>query len=209
VLSYLRDHGWTCGKHACASAAGGGHIDVLEWLRAQDPPCPWDAKEYTLAARNGHVHVLHWLRAQQPPVPWKANACAAAAKRGHLDALHWLRSQEPPCPWSGDEMSVAARAGHVHVMEYLQDQGCAVNENTCRSALLGLQLGALQWLRSRDPLCPWSELAVGPGMFCTALTAAGRGCDVDAAAELLAWLAANSPWYGLDSSGAYDGAAAE
>lgn len=150
VLCYLRDHGWTCGKHACASAAGGGHIAVLEWLRAQNPPCPWDAKEYTLAARNGHVDVLRWLDAQQPPVPWKANACAAAAKRGHLDALHWLRSQEPPCPWSGDEMSVAVRAGHVHVMEYLHDRGYAVNENTCRSALLGLQLGALKWLRSRD-----------------------------------------------------------
>jgi hypothetical protein len=203
VLCYLRDHGWWCGKHACASAAGGGHIAVLQWLRAQEPPCPWDAKECTLAARNGHVDVLHWLRAQEPPVPWKANACAAAAKRGHLDALRWLRSQEPPCPWSGDEMAVAARAGHVHIMQYLHDQGCAVNENTCRSALLGLQLGALQWLRAREPPCPWSELAAGPGVFRMGVIAAGRSYDEDAAAELLAWLTANTPWY------TYDGASAE
>ncbi len=25
-----------------AAMAGGGHLDVLQWARSQDPPCPWD-----------------------------------------------------------------------------------------------------------------------------------------------------------------------
>ena len=30
---------WTCGY-----AAEGGRVDVLQWLRSQDPPCPWDKR---------------------------------------------------------------------------------------------------------------------------------------------------------------------
>ena len=26
----------------CAAAATVGHLDVLKWLRSQDPPCPWN-----------------------------------------------------------------------------------------------------------------------------------------------------------------------
>jgi hypothetical protein len=33
----------------CAAAAEGGHVDVLQFLNAQEPPCPWDGK--TVAGR--------------------------------------------------------------------------------------------------------------------------------------------------------------
>ena len=72
---------------------------MLQWLRCQDPPCPWDEFACSNAATNGHLHILRWLRSQDPPCPWNANACTNAAIKGHLHVLQWLRSQDPPCPW--------------------------------------------------------------------------------------------------------------
>ena len=113
---------WTC-----AYAAHGGHIDILQWLRAQTPPCPWEASAYSLAARGGHLDVMQWLRVQTPPCPWSEDVCVDAAARGHLDALMWLRAQKPPCPWG---------------------------ERTCTHAMGGGHHKVLQWLRAQKPPCP-------------------------------------------------------
>ena len=51
------------------------------------------------AAENGHLTTLQWLRSQDPPCPWDEDACLYAAMSGHLTTLQWLRSQDPPCPW--------------------------------------------------------------------------------------------------------------
>ncbi|KAJ1390652.1 hypothetical protein B484DRAFT_305987, partial [Ochromonadaceae sp. CCMP2298] len=93
ILQWLRANGscpWTV--DICHRAAKGGQ---LEWLRAQDPPCPWGEVERfsgyitaaTAAAKAGHLHVLEWVRAQEPPCPWDIKTCAQAAKGGHLHAL--------------------------------------------------------------------------------------------------------------------------
>lgn len=35
---------------------------MLRWLRAQDPPCPWNKHQCELEAQAlGHHHVLAWL----------------------------------------------------------------------------------------------------------------------------------------------------
>ncbi|CAN0422812.1 unnamed protein product, partial [Scytosiphon promiscuus] len=40
-------------KNACSSAARNGHLEVLQWLRAND--CPWDETACSEAAWNGHL----------------------------------------------------------------------------------------------------------------------------------------------------------
>ena len=45
----------------CSNAAKGGHLDVLKWLRSQDPPCPWNKETCRYAALSGHLDVLKWL----------------------------------------------------------------------------------------------------------------------------------------------------
>ncbi len=46
--------------------------------------------------------MLQWLRQQQPPCPWDEETCYYAAERGHLAMLQSLRQQQPPCPlWPG------------------------------------------------------------------------------------------------------------
>ncbi len=37
------------------------------------------------AAKNGHMQVLQWVRAQSPPCDWHTNACTYAAQSGHLE----------------------------------------------------------------------------------------------------------------------------
>jgi hypothetical protein len=48
-------------------AAWNGHLQIVQWLRAQDPPCPWDSGAVTAAAENGHLQIVQWLRAQDSP----------------------------------------------------------------------------------------------------------------------------------------------
>ena len=44
---------------------------MLQWLRAQEPPCPWDEDVCSKAAMNGHLEMLQWLRAQDLPEEWQ------------------------------------------------------------------------------------------------------------------------------------------
>ena len=53
-----------------AAMANGGHIEVLQWARSQDPPCPWDVWVCRNAAEYGHLDVLQWLRTQDLPAAW-------------------------------------------------------------------------------------------------------------------------------------------
>jgi len=39
-----------------------GHLDVLQWVREQSPPCPWDHLVCSAIARGGHLDVLQWAR---------------------------------------------------------------------------------------------------------------------------------------------------
>jgi hypothetical protein len=61
------------------AASAGGSLEVLQWLRSQNPPCPWNAGVCSGAAENGQMHVLRWLRAQDPPCPWDERVCANAS----------------------------------------------------------------------------------------------------------------------------------
>ena len=55
-----------------------------------------------VSARTARLEVLQWLRAQNPPCPWSWWTCDAAAGSGHLEVLQWLRAEDPPCPWNED-----------------------------------------------------------------------------------------------------------
>ncbi len=48
----------------CTNTAKGGHLNVLEWLRSQNPPCLWD--RYTcLYAKNNEIK--DWIRHKTQP----------------------------------------------------------------------------------------------------------------------------------------------
>ena len=54
----------------CAATAISGHLNVLKWARAQNPPCDWNAYVYIFASGFGHLDVVEWLRTLN--LPWSA-----------------------------------------------------------------------------------------------------------------------------------------
>jgi hypothetical protein len=81
-------------------------LEVLQWLRAQSPPCPWNTSTCSNAANGGHLEVLQWLRAQSPPCPWDYLTCAFAAEHEDLELLRW--AIENGCPYTKTQFSDAS-----------------------------------------------------------------------------------------------------
>lgn len=91
VLEWIRD---TLGPRmlsgsACSEAAAGGHLLVLQWLKAQG--VPWDAHTTIRAAQGGHLAVLQWTQQQQqPPCPLDMRALEMARQKGHVAVEAWV-----------------------------------------------------------------------------------------------------------------------
>jgi hypothetical protein len=51
----------------CSYAAKRGHLEVLQWARANG--CPWDEETCTFAAKKGHNEVLQWAIENGCPEP--------------------------------------------------------------------------------------------------------------------------------------------
>ena len=65
-------------------AAHGGHLETLQWLRAEG--CPWNKHTCRHAAEQGHVEVLRWAR--ENGCPWNAaTRDRAAAELGYTDGF--------------------------------------------------------------------------------------------------------------------------
>jgi hypothetical protein len=191
----------------CAAAAEGGHLAVLQWLRANDEwdghSCEWDEQTCVGAAQGGHLAVLQWARANG--CEWDADTCSSAAQGGHLATLQWARANgcewgELTCPaaaygghlavlqwarangceWDADTCLNAAQCGHLAVLQWARENGCEWDEGTCRDAAYGGHLAVLQWARLNG--CPWDAE--------TCLAAAERGH-----LAILQWARANDcPW---------------
>ena len=85
---------WDC-QSAIESAAWGGHVDVLKYLRSEGVAfTSWTCYG---AAEGGHLDVLKYLKSEG--APFDEYTCTYAAEGGYLEVLQWLRSKEVDCPW--------------------------------------------------------------------------------------------------------------
>jgi hypothetical protein len=108
---------WRYDQNTCAAATSGGHLEILQWLRGQDPPAPWDTDECVYATENGHLNVLQWLRVQDE------FTCVYSAKNGHLYVLQWLCNHNPAASLDTKAYAYAAKNGHLDMC----CSGCVVN----------------------------------------------------------------------------------
>ena len=135
-----------------------GHFEALQLSRTRG--CPWDVDVCTIAAKHGRLDILRWVRAQDPPCPWNEQACELAASYGHLEILQWLRSQEPPCPWRDFTDYSAAAHGQLACLQWAHTNGCpSAEKHTCEIAAQNGNLEILQWVRAQDPPYPWTSSA--------------------------------------------------
>jgi hypothetical protein len=62
----LREHGCKWNEETCERAAEGGHLEVLQWARANH--CPWDEDDMCrYAGIGGNLEVLRWVIEQGCP----------------------------------------------------------------------------------------------------------------------------------------------
>jgi hypothetical protein len=132
------------------AAALAGHLSILQYLRAQNPPCPWSIQTCSNAALRGHVDVIEWMRSQTPPCPFNVLSCHHAAREGHLDALKCLRALSPPCPWNGCTFVFAVERGHFNILQWLKSlDPCPLQEPSIARGNLNI----LEWMAAQDPPC--------------------------------------------------------
>ncbi|GAB9464698.1 hypothetical protein Gpo141_00002125 [Globisporangium polare] len=128
-------------------AAGGGHLEVLQWLHAHFPN---ERPRFALsqAARGGHLNVVKWLHSKRIEGN-AAHAMDYAASGGHLDAVKWLHENRAGrC--STLAMDDAAKNGHLEVLKWLHEnrtEGCS--PNALAGACTNGHLEVAQWLFER------------------------------------------------------------
>jgi len=138
----------------CTQAAEDGKFEILQGLRAIDPPCPWDATTFESASSHGHLPILQWLKDHD--CPWDATTFARAARRGHMGLLPWLKQHG--CPWDEDTCVAAAQGGHLSVLQWLRQHGCPWDATeTCLGAARSGHIDVLAWVRAQDPCAPWPQ----------------------------------------------------
>ena len=90
-------------ENLCTITAEHNHLHILQWLRLQNPPCPWDENTCNVAVRKDNLCILQWLRSQNPPCPWNQEVCMIALNDLQLDTLEWIQTQTPPIEWNIDD----------------------------------------------------------------------------------------------------------
>ena len=111
---HLRAMDWMCQHHLervcsfdylCTIFARSGNVPMMELLRSQQPPCPWNEAEcLEEACDQGHLQMLAWLRTHGSLA---SEGCLLAAASGNLPLLKWFRCQDPPWPWDSNVMHAA------------------------------------------------------------------------------------------------------
>ena len=142
----LRSTGATCqrkGSVSCGTRILVVGLLEKKWLQAKG--CQWDSSTSNSAAFGGHLEVLQWIRSEDPPCPWNSRVCRlllvkvtwrscagrgasavdeevpyAAAQGGHLKVLKWLIKEG--CPHDKHLCrEYAAHGGTRKVLEWLDD----------------------------------------------------------------------------------------
>ena len=70
---------------AC-SAAAGGHLEVLQWLKSIEG-VTISGDVAVRASKGGHLHILEWLKIGGHPID--LYYCGEASKIGHRGILEW------------------------------------------------------------------------------------------------------------------------
>ena len=86
-------------KKLCNYAIVFDDFEMLKWLCSVD--CYQDKETLVIAVENRNLEMVKFLRSQNPPCPWGKECCLAAVINKDLEMLKFLRRGESrPCPWN-------------------------------------------------------------------------------------------------------------
>lgn len=171
-----------CGQDLMRIAAEGGHLAVMRWLRARQPPYSVDEEQQHQVGIHvgsvGDFQMVQFLDEEKLHYAL-ASALCPAARNGHLPFIRWVLEDalvrayqewddEFEDRWflqshAGVELlcDEAAAGGHLHVLRWLRAQKPPYQwgELTCYSAAQHGHVDVLHWLRAQHPPCPWGAIA--------------------------------------------------
>lgn len=67
LVQHLRRLGVEWDERVCWMAAYKGNLNVLEWVRSQEPPCPWDLWTWNVAVQRKHPRVIQFCEDNHCP----------------------------------------------------------------------------------------------------------------------------------------------
>ena len=70
-----------------------GYVHILEWLQTLGYVINYDEYTCMLAIDFGHFHLLKWLKAQNPPCPWNKQDCIEKASQKSQEIVAWIMEQ--------------------------------------------------------------------------------------------------------------------
>ncbi len=149
VLTWFRERGCPCHGGDCSTAAGAGHLVLLQQLIAQGSSFKPE-RCLVKACYGGHIPVAQWLVATYN-VPLDSHYIADAAMSGNLDLVKWLHQQG--CPWDSEATQHAAMIGNLEIFQWLlaQDPPCPCELWACRrSAREGDHTLHHDWIRALE-----------------------------------------------------------
>ena len=123
----------------CETAASDGHLEALQWLRANG--FEWDWRTCREAVFNGHIEILKW--AVNNGCPKNEPCCSAAAHTGNLECLKWLRNNG--CPWNSLVCAYAAESGHLNVLQWAIENKCPYDKNIFEKAFNRGHIHIYEW----------------------------------------------------------------
>jgi hypothetical protein len=145
---------------------------MVQWLRAQEPPCEWDEGSCSHAARGGHLevyilytiyYILHSLTIFSYSI-LLLYTLTIYSNAILLQLLQWMRAQDPPCPWSEEDIVSYAMSGRAAaVMDVVRwllfETECEYNEEVLMHLAGRGERDLIVWLREQDPPCEWDSRA--------------------------------------------------
>lgn len=81
----------------------------------------WNVKLSHAIAKNGSIELMDFIRDQDKPCPYNVQTCAIAALYGHLELLIWLRTPRygrHSCKMDYKVRENAALNGHLHILKW-------------------------------------------------------------------------------------------
>lgn len=170
-----RDLSWYPGTSGefTTIAAEVGSMNVLEWLRKQNPPAPWDGDAYWYVFHNipyreteenvdRRIEMLDLLKTLQAP-DRRDPSCFRDATRCEYGYKYvkWMRENGYEWPRNVDicKNVIDHDLDGINFLKEIRgmEPPAPWSTETCRTAAKTNNLKKLKWLRAQTPPCPWDK----------------------------------------------------
>ncbi|KAF0694540.1 Aste57867_14580 [Aphanomyces stellatus] len=122
AIQLLHDRGWPASKWVMGKAAGGGHLEVVQWLHGhRTEGCTTSAMDD--AAGEGHLEVVQWLHHNRTEGCTR-RAMDRALEYGHVEVVRWLiDNRQEGCSELG--IKYAVQTGRLDFVQWIRrHRGC-------------------------------------------------------------------------------------